>query len=483
MPEKIFHLFCIGFIAGVFLGSMTDISSYSAFLLGIISLFCLLFFVFVSNKEYGVFIFITVFAFSFGILRFHMEEISPSPFLEPYIGKEITLSGIIVDDPHLKENVQRFTVETENEKNSARILVSYSGEELRYGDDINIKGKIKKPENFITDQGKEFDYINYLKKDGVFHVIFYPEIKIISRGNGSPLKEALFKIKESFLKSINKVLSPPESFLMSGLVLGEKSFDNSLRKDFIDTGTIHIVSLSGYNVTIVAQWIMKIFSSLPKNFGAGAGIFSIFLFVIMTGASATGIRAGIMATLVLFSKILGRNYDAGRALLLAGVTMILINPYVLYFDVSFELSFLAAFAVIYFSPKFDRYFLWVTSRFGLRDILQVTFATYVFVLPFLLYKMGNLSMVALPANTLVLPFIPFTMIFGFLTGFVGVFSYLFSVPLGFISNIFLKYEISMIRFFADMPFASINIPDFPLIVMVLMYIYFLYIIFKKNFIF
>ena len=133
-------------------------------------------------------------------------------------------------------------------------------EEFKYGNKINFEGKLEKPENFITDQGKEFDYVNYLRKDGIFYVMSYPKIEIVSRGNGNFIKSALFYVKDKFLNKMNLAIREPESLLMGGLILGEKSsFNEALRQSFVDTGTIHIVALSGYNVTIVAEWIMKIF--------------------------------------------------------------------------------------------------------------------------------------------------------------------------------------------------------------------------------
>src|SRR6185295_15525305 len=131
-----------------------------------------------------------------------------------------------------------------------------------------------------------------------------------------------------------------------------------------------------------------------------------------------------------------------RALILALVFMILLNPFVLVYDVSFQLSFIATVAVIFLAPRIEKYFMWVTDKFQMRDIVTVTCAAYIFVAPFILYKMGNFSLVALPANILILPFIPFTMMLGFLTGFVGLISYILSVPVGFISYLFLHYELA-----------------------------------------
>ncbi len=137
---------------------------------------------------------------------------------------------------------------------------------------------------------------------------------------------------------------------------------------------------------------MKLFASfayLPKNFGIGMGIFAIILFIVMTGASSTAIRAGIMAILALVARATGRNYDVGRALILAAVSMIAINPFLLCYDVSFELSFLVTIAVIFLAPRIEKYFLWVPDHFQMRDIASVTVAAYIFVFPFILYEMGN----------------------------------------------------------------------------------------------
>jgi len=187
-----------------------------------------------------------------------------------------------------------------------------------------------------------------------------------------------------------------------------------------------------------------------------------------------------MAILALVARATGRNYDIARALILAAVLMTFFNPLILVYDVSFQLSFLATIAVIFLSPKIEKYFMWVTTRFKLRDIISVTSAAYIFVLPFILYKMGNLSLVALPANILILPFIPFTMLLGFLTGFAGLIYYVFSLPFGYIAYLFLHYELSVINFLSNIPFSAVFFSNFPLFLTILIYFYFLYWLFGRN---
>ena len=487
MKDKIFYAICAGFVMGILLRSLFQVNIYVAILLTVISLGIFCFHKFISKDKWGILAGIFIFTFALGIFRFNLADM-PKEF--PYdlwsqkyveVGQSASLSGKIIDEPEIKEKNQRFVVLLGPDNKSKIILSTGFEEEYKYGDVINFYGKLEQPENFVTDQGKEFDYVNYLKKDGIFYLMKYPKIEIISRGEGNKIKAVLFSVKEKFLGVINSQIPEPDSLLMGGLILGEKApFSQDFTQKFIDTGTIHVVALSGYNVTIVAEWIMKVFAFLPQHLGIGIGIFAILLFILMTGASSTAIRAGIMATLALIARATGRNYDVARALLLAGIVMILFNPFVLVFDVSFELSFLAAFAVIFLAPRIEKYFNWVTPKFGLRDIVSVTCAAYIFVLPFILYKMGNLSLTALPANVLILPFIPITMLFGFLTGILGSIWYIFAVPFALVSQGLLSYELFVINFFASLPFSSFTIKNFPLIITIAIYAYFIYRLFGRS---
>jgi competence protein ComEC len=482
MRDRVFYEICFGFLFGVLLRSFVSVDLYLVILSGLISFAIFLFFALISKNNWGILASIFVLTFSIGILRFHMVDVPAPGIFESQVGQKVSLSGEIIDEPSINENDQKLTLETKKDNFKTKVLISTGFDEnYKYGDEINFEGVLKKPENFITDQGKVFDYVNYLRKDGIFYVMSYPKIEIVSNGNGNKIKSALFFVKEKFLEKMNQAISTPESLLMGGLILGEKSsFNQALRQSFVNTGTIHIVALSGYNVTIVAEWFMKLFSFLPKNFGIGTGIFAIILFIIMTGGSSTAIRAGIMATLALIARATGRNYDVARALILAAVFMIILNPLLLVYDVSFQLSFLATIAVIFLAPRIEKYFLCVPECFGLRDIVSITVAAYIFVFPFILYKMGNFSLVALPANVLILPFIPFTMMLGFITGMLGLIWYILAVPSGFVSYLFLHYELSVINFFSNLPFAAFSFPDFPLVITILIYAYFVYRLFSIN---
>jgi competence protein ComEC len=298
-----------------------------------------------------------------------------------------------------------------------------------------------------------------------------PKIELQDSGKGNSIKQILFSIKHAFLSNIKKAISEPESSLLAGLVVGAKqSLGKQLLTDFRTVGVIHIVVLSGYNLTIVAQAMMRVFAFLPEMFSLSLGGIGIILFAIMTGGSATIVRASIMSILVLVAKGTHRDYNITRALLLAGFLMVMQNPHILVFDPSFQLSFLATIALIYLAPIMKKYFLWVPEKFGFQELAVSTISTQLFVLPFLLYSMGTLSIVALPVNLLMLPLIPITMFFGFVIGMVSFISSLLALPFAFITHLLLWYELKVVDIFSKLPFASVTITHFPFWLMTSCYV-------------
>ncbi|MFA5651931.1 MAG: ComEC/Rec2 family competence protein [Candidatus Paceibacterota bacterium] len=423
-------------------------------------------------------------SFSLGIFRYELKDSKSLDInLENNIGNKIIIEGVISDEPTRKDKQAVLVVDFKNIiVSSSNVLILGKGivstdlyPELKYGDLIKITGKLEKPENFPPSNGSttsEFDYVSYLSKDDIYYQIDFAKTEFISGSHGNIIKSILFKIKNAFLNNINKTISSPESSLLSGILLGTKSsMDENTTEIFRKAGLSHIVALSGYNITVVADAIMKVFSFLPKNFGFIGGIIGIILFIIMSGASSTAVRAGVMALIVILAQITRRNYQAGRALVFAGFLMILINPKILVFDISFELSFLATIAIIYVSPVLKEKFSFITDKFGLRDIISSTISAQILVLPLILYKMGLLSLVALPANILVLAFIPASMLFGFITGMFGFIWIPLSLPFAWISWLLLAYIISIAKIFANLPFSSVNISWFSFGIMIISYIF------------
>lgn len=402
------------------------------------------------------------------------------PSYEGAVGKAVILEGVVVNAPDIRLNSQRITINPKNQESNI-LAITPLNIDVSYGDRVEVKGVLDTPENFQTSSGKEFNYIKYLSNQDIYFIIKNAEVRIISHGNRSKLISLLYSFRDSFMRNISDVINPPNSDLANGLVLGARGgFDNKMRDEFISTGTIHIVALSGYNVTIVAEGVMRVLGLIfSQTISIIFGIVIIILFILLAGASSTAIRAGIMAVIALFARVTGRTYDAGRALVVAGLLMVVYDPRTLT-DMSFQLSFIATFGVLFVTPKVINWIEFIPMRFGLRELVATTLGATIAVLPLLLYSTGILSIVSLPANILILPFIPITMLFVFITGVLGFISTVLSLPFAHLAHLLLSYILGMIHFFASLPFASVTIPYFPLIITIALYGLIAWRVFKKR---
>lgn len=481
MPSRLLYTIIFGCMGGVLIASLVQVQEIVVLVCigaGIASVVMGLFIQKIARTLLLVGIFcIAVYG---GILRVefsHKDIVLP---YEPQVGTDVSIVGTIVEEVERRESNQRFVLRDDM---GTRVLVSTDlYPEYLYGDIVRVTGEIKRPDNFTTDQGKEFDYINYLAKDDIFYTVGFAKVEKTGHDAPSWLLEKLFVFKARLEQHIEKVVPKPESTFLGGIALGSRAgISAELRQDFITTGTIHIVALSGYNISIVAKYIQDFFA-LFLSFGAAlyAGGIAIVLFVLMTGAQATAVRAGIMALLVLLAKRTGRTYEITRALMIAGFLMVLHNPDILVHDVSFQLSFLATLGIVYGTPIFEKWLgkkedekravgVLENTKRGMRDIVATTLAAQIAVLPFILYTMGTLSIISFPINIVILPFIPIAMALGFIIALLGFAGSWLTLPLGYGVTLLLGLILSLIEWGADVPHALLTIRHMPVLGVIVIY--------------
>lgn len=396
----------------------------------------------------------------------------------------VSLQGVIIDEPKEKDKNTTFIVSISDQDypNLNLLVLTKPYIKYKYGDKVALHGKIERIKNFTRSEAgvisDDFDYVAYMAKDEVYYQLLNPEVSLISSGNGSYLQEKLFSFKYIFLEKINDVIKEPESSLAGGIVLGAKSsLDKDLAEDFKRAGLIHIVALSGYNVTVIADNLMRLIWFLPLTARLLSGSLVIILFALMTGGGSTIVRASIMVLLAMLARATGRVYLVGSALLVAATMMIVYDPKIFVFDISFQLSFLATAGLIFFTPLLEGAFDFVPHRLGLRGMLVATLSAQLAVWPFILYKMGSFSFVSIPANLLIGPVVPVTMFFVFITGLLGFASYYLSLIFSFVTHLLLFYVIKVAEFFSNLPFASASDISFPLSITVSIYIFYIVLIY------
>ena len=384
--------------------------------------------------------------------------------LAQFENQSVTITGVVSADPDTRETTLRAPIlidSVNGNKLSGKILVSTDRfAPLSYGDRVEARGVLKRPDAFETDTGRIFNYPRFLFAHRITHTVSFGKVVVVESGKGNPIMQALVRLKNAFVARIEQTLPDPEAPLLSGLLLGEKqSLGSGLYASLQRAGVVHMIVLSGYNVSLVVKALLaSTRAMLPRNASFAIASLGIVAFALMTGATETTIRASIMAGVLIMASVLGRPHDALRALLVAAAIMLLVNPFILMYDLSFQLSFLATAGIILFADAFSRRLTFLSERFGIREIGGATLSAQLSVLPLLILSLGNVSLVAPLANIAVLAAVPWAMLFGFVSGLAAFIGTWFAAPFTVVAYALLEYILVVSVWFGNLPFASITVP-------------------------
>ena len=285
-------------------------------------------------------------ALALGAWRYPVQTISFSP---DHIASQndrggITFSAVVTSLPTSNGKTTAFKANVVSEgtgiaPTSGRIQVqTRPGTDIRYGDLLRITGEPQTPP-----AEESFSYRDYLARQGIQTLVAFPKIEVISGGHGNPLIARSYALRLRGYTVINQILPQPQAALLNGILLGlDQDLPDDLTSAFQQTGTAHIIAISGFNIAIVSAfvfWALRLFASRWK-----AAFFSIIAVFLYCAAGRHG--AGGDA-----SSHYGRHGHPGHAdraarlqglntLVFTAAVMCLFNPYLLW-DVSFQLSFAA----------------------------------------------------------------------------------------------------------------------------------------------
>lgn len=356
------------------------------------------------------------------------------------IGRHIEATAHVIDVRQAGK-IQQIKVELDAPRKGVIAVTARAASTVDYGDVIWIEGMVKRPDTIS---------MQYLAKDAVFATMDFPTIAIKKYNDGNPIKQYLFGIRKNIVATYERVLAPDEAALLAGITIGERAnFDKEFVQQMKQSGTTHLVALSGYNISIIAIVVVSMLGWGIKGGGKFLVAFAVIaLFVVMAGAEASAVRAAIMGSIVLLAQYIGRAHSMRNAIAVSALVMVLWNPNVLRYDLGFQLSFMALIGIVYVKPHID---IWVKrGKEGVlewRENLSGTTAAQLAVFPILMHQIGSFSITAIASNILVLAFIPMTMFLGFLIGALGFISvWLASIP-AVLASVLLQYEIGVIRMF------------------------------------
>lgn len=477
----------IGFAGGIFLRSLVSFGWPPIVFTLLLGGICAIGGIIYERKGYAL-LALVFFFIALGMARMGQTDAPLPESFTSQVRHRVSFDAVVIGDPDLRDSTMRIPVRVEYAGESTNMLVvTHRSESVAVGDEVHISGILLRPEPFATDTGRMFRYDKYLARDGIYFLVEYGSIYTTATAPWYSIPALLSRVKHTFLNGLNAVLPEPFSSLAGGIVIGGKSgLGPDLQDAFQKSGLMQIIVLSGYNIMVVAEWVMLLLSRTPltRTMKSVAGAFAVLLFVGIAGASTTAVRAMLMACIALYARATSRTYAASRALLLVVFLMLVWNPLYLVFDPGFELSVAATAGLIWLAPLFEHTLSFI-KREALRNSIATTIAAQIAVLPLLLYLTGNLSLVALPANLLALPIVPVAMGVSVVAGSAGVLlnsvAPLLAIAIGYPAYLATSYLITLAQMAANLRFAAIMIAGFPLWLVAASYAALVFIASSKRF--
>lgn len=308
------------------------------------------------------------------------------------------------------------------------------------GDTVSLGGTIKPPEDFMTDTQKIFPYKEFLHTRGVYGVLYNPKL-ITVEGYRVTVSRLATKVRFFVAETFSQTVSFPYDGIVAGMLVGyQGGISDEIETLFMETGTIHVLVLSGYNIMLLAGACMFLFRNTPYILRFSVTILAIVFLVFISGAGVASVRAGIMGGLSLFAGLLFRQYDPFRALCFCYIGFLCYSPASIFIDPGFHLSFLATFCMILVVPKIEPYvsFLPETNGINIKEVVLLSCLLPLCMAPYTMYFSGAISLSTIFANMLLAVVIPLIMVLGglvLLISFISPVAQVFGLALTFVLTI------------------------------------------------
>ena len=405
-----------------------------------------------------------------GGLRYEAWAERQPPSLTRYVGTDVAIEGTITSEP----DPGRVTVRYRLDANAlltpdgtvpvdGAVLITV-GEYVEYrpGDRLRVTGEVEDPP--VLD---DFDYRGYLARQGIVGTMLFPDVEILGEGGAWSYNRQITHVRLALEDALQRSLPEPEASLGAGIAFGrDHSLPDGLYDDFRTSGLAHIIAVSGSNVALVTALVFLVsVRFMRRHYAIAPAAVTLGAYVAVAGASASVLRAGLMAVIFLGGLWLGRQQSALAALGGAAILMTFVQPATAH-DVGFQLSFAATAGLIVFAPwlrfAMDHALERARIRGYVPDIavqtaalsLAATFAT----LPITWTTFGRVSVVGVVTNIIVEPLFMVAFWLSIAAAVAGA----AWAPAGWVVGLAAYYPLAFIAWLASasasLPGAAVNVP-------------------------
>lgn len=320
--------------------------------------------------------------------------------------QKVEVSGIVANDPAYTDtgqqefNISHVRIGDKNLPGKLRIRGFGGALNIKRGDRIQATGKLR--EGFGSYQGS----------------ISYAELAVLERESSW-----LERLRLRFFASVYSAIPEPQASLGLGFLAGTRSLlPDSMTDTLRIVGLTHIVAVSGYNLTILVRFARRVGASFSKRLAAIMAVLLVVGFLAIAGDSPSITRAAVVTAFSLAAWYCGRKVSPVMLLLLSSAITAMVNPLYLWGDLGWWLSFLAFFGILIVAPILKARLFAKKKLNTLGEILLETTSAQLMTVPLIMVVFGELSLISIVANAIVLPLVPLTMLATFATGLIGMFS-------------------------------------------------------------
>lgn len=356
--------------------------------------------------------------------------------IQQFYGQKVVMSGVVSDDPAVNTRgflVFNLDVATVNGRPVSGVAsVRTYNQKLKRGYHVSIVSK------FGATLGNKLGQLVY----GTVTV-------------QSSQLSALEQWRQRYFAGMRNALPEPSASFALGLLLGTRGLIPKEVQDMLTTvGLTHLIAVSGYNLTILINATRKPLRNVSKFMALMAPVWLIFVFMLLTGFSASIVRAAIVSGLSLLASYYGRTYRPMVLIMISGVITLGYNPAYLWSDVGWQLSFLAFYGILIIGPLLEKQF---KAEKMITKLIIESMSAYIITLPLIMGLFGNVSVIAPVANLIILPLVPLVMFLAFISGLFGIATPLAPI-IGLPLKILLTLMLGTMNLLANLPMASTTIP-------------------------
>lgn len=405
------------------------------------------------KKSFWTLLAVVAFGLSLGAMRgsVYMQHLAR---YDNYFDRKITIVAVAGEDAtynkykQLTFDAHNVVLEQTGERLVGKIGLSGFGTNAIFaGDTLRVTGKLRPSHG------------SYQAK------MSYGTVEVVTRGHGF-----IPELRRRFVAGMQTALPEPLASFGMGLLIGQRAnLPDQVYKSLLMVGLVHIIAVSGYNLTIILRASKGLLSRYSRRMSLLLAFALIGLFLLFAGASASIVRAAIVSTLSILAAYYGRSVKPMVLIMLAAAVTAWLNPYYVWTDVSWYLSFLAFFGVMVVAPLILVRLPGRLQRSLIATVALESLCAELMTLPYILHIFGQMSFIGLVANVLVVALVPLAMLLCLVAGLAGMFAPLLAGWVAWPARLVLTYMLDVANVLSRIPHVFTQGLKFSLVELLLMY--------------